>query len=155
MNNLFKITSLILVTLLITSCDEIKTSQDYFLEQEDKLNQLIINNPDSADVELTHLIKKYPKKVRFLELRISLYIKVNQFKKAKEDYEKLILLDPFYKESKTEILEYLDCKILTKGDCGDSLEEVYTITISEDINMNNDSSSNVEEWDIDTNFLVV
>ncbi len=162
MNKIIRINSLILFILFLISCDEIndikelkntQEGKDYFFEEQDRLNQLVINNPDSADIELTQLIKKYPKTANFLELRISLYISVKRFEKAKEDFEQLILLDPFYKESKTETLKYLDCKIITNGDCGDSLENVYTITISEDTNLNIESDTNVEGWMIDSNFL--
>lgn len=92
-----------------------------FNKEQSKISKLIQQQPDSALVVLNNYIQRYPTNIEFLKLRGSLYFSTKEFKSCKLDIEKIITLRPDAKPLWTEMLIYLDCKIETDDDCGDSI----------------------------------
>ncbi|WP_303917891.1 M48 family metallopeptidase [Draconibacterium sediminis] len=107
---------------------------DAFDKNQSEISLLIQQNPDSALVILDKYIDKYPQNFDFVKLRASLYFSTKDYRKCKKDIEKIMSAQPDTKSTWKEMIDYLNCKINTNGDCGDSLnidnsENVITIPV--------------------------
>jgi len=89
---------------------------------------------DSAIGFTSKLINKYPQSADLIKSRAAAYLELKEYEKCRDDLEKLILLEPDFKHVYMGMLDDIECKIKTGGDCGGSLKEnVVTVTIDYDL----------------------
>ena len=76
------------------------------------------------------------------------YFELKRYIECKSDIERYIIIHPEDKYALIGMLEYLDCKIKTEGDCGDSIfgnEKVLTITVDTCLNNEVEIEENSQE----------
>ena len=103
------------------------------------LNNMISSNPDSVILITNEILNDYPNTAKILYIRIAAYFELKRYNECKSDIERFIEIRPEDKYALIGMIDYLDCKINTDGDCGDSIlgnENVVTVTI--DTNYNNE-----------------
>lgn len=151
---------LICTILLTFSCNNVEEeiveeNFDYnFTRNENKrINDLVNTKPDSAIVLINDLIEKNPKAANLYFIRAGAYFELKEFSKCKEDYTRLLDLKPEIFSSSTGMIEYLDCKIETNGDCGDSTlpkGSTYIVDVTDTIiqTQNGETKVDTASWTI-------
>ena len=100
---------------------------------------MISSNPDSVILITNEILNDYPNTAKILYIRIAAYYELKRYNECNSDIERFIEIRPEDKYALIGMIDYLDCKINTDGDCGDSIlgnENVVTVTI--DTNYNNE-----------------
>ena len=102
------------------------TEQGLFSRQDrEQLNALVNHDPDSAITYFNIILDSIPSSVDVLGWRMAAYYNLQKYRECKMDLEALMTIDreEFSSVGWNGMLDYLDCKIQTGGDCGDSVSK--------------------------------